>query len=336
MKNTSIILMGIMLLLATFGPSATLALPAFEQVKPPVLNESPKPVVNFNPFAPKPTIKIDQSAPSQPMNNETKDDNNVSDQPADNTQIIQNQPAKGYQFMPKQYLELKEKQNESREQIVEAIKKQTDERQEENNQVFILNTGEFLLRTIAMIVKQLEILRDRIAIEEIAKSSEFAQSLNLIDSDISWLKQTADKISSVKDDPAAIRKLAEEFRNFWREHRFDSRLIAGRLMAHKMEKLFAKTNNLEVELGKQIEILKLRGVDVTALENLMTDYRKKINEANGKLDQAQKVLTNSNQTDDLADNGQNKLMREAGVQMAEARKIMVRIINELKKRANIE
>jgi len=335
MKNPSKILMVIMLLLATFGPSATLALPVFEQVKPPVLNESLKPVVNFNPFAPKPTIKIDQSDPSQPMNNETKDDNNVSDQPADNTQIIQNQPAKGYQFMPKQYLELKEKQNESREQVENTLS-QPREKSANNGQTFVLNTGEFLLRTIEMIVKQLEILRDRIVLEEIASSPEFAQPLNLIDSDISWLKQTADEISNTKDDPAAIRKLAVEFKNFWREHRFDSRLIAGRLMAHKMEKLFAKINNLEVELGKQIEIMKLRGVDVTAFENLMTDYRKKINGANGKLDQAQKVLTNSNQTDDLADNGQNKLMREAGVQMAEARKIMVRIINELKKRANIE
>lgn len=328
MKKTGKILIIILLISWVLGPSVTLAVSFSNNIEQPMID---KPVVKFNPF-----VKVESIGNGQTEQEPVMDDRKpLPFQPNNSEQFIPKQPQINQPFIQKQYYELKEKQSESREQIENKLS-QPKEQSVDGGQAFVLNAGEFLLRTIEMIVKQLEILRDRIASEELASSSVFVSSIKLVESDISRLRSISEKISEAQGDRQAIRVLAEEFRSFWREHRFDGRLIAGRLMTFKMEKLFAKTNNLEVELSKQIEILKLRGADVSVLDGLMNDYRNEINEADGKLKQAQNLLTTDAQIKDLTDNDQNKLMREASAQMTEARKIMVKIINELKKRANIK
>ncbi|MEK7511547.1 MAG: hypothetical protein AAB575_00840 [Patescibacteria group bacterium] len=331
MKKINKILIIILILSWLLGPTATLALSLSNNIEQPTINQFAKPVVKFNPFVTvepinggqieqKPVLKEEKPLPIKTNNPE---------------QFAPQQPLSNQPFIPKQFYELKEKQNVSRVQVENTLN-QPKEQSADGGQAFVLNAGEFLLRTIEMIVKQLEILRARILSEELASSSVFVASIKLVESDISRLQSISEKISNAQGDRQAIRDLAEEFRNFWAEHRFDGRLIAGRLMTFKMAKLFAKTNNLEVELSKQIEILKLRGADVSTLEGLMTDYRNKINGANGKLKQAQDLLTADAHLEGLIDNNQNKLMREASAQMAEARKILVKIINELKKRADVK
>ena len=320
-----------MFLTWTFGPSETLAVSIWNNAEQPVINQFPKTVVKFNPFANDQPVDIEQIEPKPSMNS----NDSLPPQSDNSGQFIPKQPTSNQPFIPKQFYELKEKQNASREQVENTLN-QPKEQSANREQAFVLNAGEFLLRTIDMIVKQLEILRDRIASEKFASSPVFVASIKLIDSDVSYIQSISEEIGKAQGDPQAIRDLADEFRSFWREHRFDGRLIAGRLMAFKMSVLFAKTNNLEVEFGKQIEILKLRGVEVAVLENLMNDYRIKINTANGKLDQAQTMLANSNQVDGLADNEQTKLMREAGALMNEARQILNKAVNELKKQVSFK
>lgn len=263
-----------------------------------------EPPIKFNPFA----------QPLAPKQNDQK-------QPV--------LPPPAPQFVPKQYFELKERQHETREQLEGAFNQ--PKRKEGNvDQAFVLNVSDFLTRTIEMIVKQLEILKERISSEEFNNEQVFLSAVNLIDADISKLKQISVEINKAEDDPQIIRDLAGEFRSFWQEHQFDARLIAGELMSFKMNKLFAKLNQLEVEISKHIEMMELAGKDVSGLEILIGDYQKKAASANVKLKQAKNILADGNNLDGLVENDQTKLLRDASALLAEARNVLVKVIKGLK------
>ncbi len=171
----------------------------------------------------------------------------------------------------------------------------------------------FLLKGTDAMIMRLEILQIKIKHSDIENKDEIIDTL---DGYINWLSEKQKEIEEATTREE-LREIAREIKEKWQSTRVEIKKIAGLLIITKIDKIIDRSEGLEQRLEERISILKKQGYDTAELENLLQDYKEKIELAKQKRDKAKEKFSQISSPEDA-----DRLFREANAFIRDANKYL--------------
>ncbi len=236
-----------------------------------------------------------------------------------------------YQAARQQYLKEVNWWKTTRQQFVNARAKYRKLKNAENKAAYEEQARKFLKKTIDVLIKKLESLKNWISNRPSLPESERQAIIAEIEQDINWLKNKKPEISTAS--PVQIKEKVKEIREYWRNHRVKVKKIIGQIWAARLSWTIEKFETVSLKVAGKIDELKAAGKDTSQLETWLTDFNQKIETAKEKRDKAkEKYQAISSLTDANKFFKQlHQFIKEANQCLRTARKKLVDIVKEMKR-----
>ncbi len=236
-----------------------------------------------------------------------------------------------YQVVRQQYLKEVNWWKNAREEFLNARANYRKAKNPENRAIYEEKAKTFLEKTIDVLIKRLESLKNWVANKPMFSESERNSIIEEIDEDINWLKEKKEEIHQAL--PAQIKEKAKEIRQYWRNHRVLIKKIIAQIWEIRLTKVIERFETVSLKISAKIEELKAAEKDVSQLEAWYSEFSKKVELAKEKRDKAREKyqaissLTDANQLFREA----HQFIKEGNQYLREAHKTLVDIVREIKR-----
>lgn len=236
-----------------------------------------------------------------------------------------------YQAARQQYLKEVNWWRTTREQFLNARAKYRQFKNTENKAAYEEQARAFLERTINVLVKKLESLKNWVSNRPSLPESEREEIVAEIEQDINWLEEKKSGIATAS--PAQIKEKAKEIREYWRDHRIFVKKIIGQIWGARLDWVIERFETASSKIAAKIEELKAAGKDTSQLEAWLADFNEKIEIAKEKREKAREKYE---AISSLADANQlfkeaHQFIKEANEYLRDAHKILIEIVKEMKR-----
>jgi len=239
-----------------------------------------------------------------------------------------------YQAARAQYLKEVNWWKTTRQQLLKARTKYRRFKNAENKTAYEKQARAFLERTVDVLIKKLEALKNWVSNRPSLPESERQAIVAEIEQDISWLEAKKSGIATAS--PAQIKEKAKEIRKYWKNHRVKVKRIIGQIWAARLDWAIERFETVSSKIAAKIEELKAAGKDTSQLEAWLADFNQKIATAKEKRDKAKEKyqaissLADANQLFNQA----HQFIKEANQYLREAHRKLVDIVKEMKRLAS--
>lgn len=236
-----------------------------------------------------------------------------------------------YQAARQQYLKEVNWWRNTREQFLNARARYRQFRNTENKALYEEKAREFLEKTVDVLIKKLEALRNWISNRRAISETERQAIVAEINEDINWLQEKKSGIATAT--PAQIKEKAREIRNYWLNHRVKVKKIIGQIWGARLDWVIEKFESIAIKISAKIDELKAEGKDTSRLEMWLADFNEKIEIAKEKREKAREKyeaissLADANQLFKQA----HQFIKEANQYLREAHKKLIEIVKEMRK-----
>ncbi len=219
----------------------------------------------------------------------------------------------------------------TRQQFLNARTKYRQFKNAENKAAYEKQARVFLERTVEVLIKKLESLKNWVSNRPSLSESEKQAITAEIEQDINWLKNKKSEIAAAS--PAQIKEKAKEIREYWKNHRVKVKKIIGQIWTDRLSWTIERFETVSSKIAVKIEELKAAGKDTSQLEDWLADFNQKIEIAKEKRDKAKEKyqaisgLADANQLFKQA----HQFVKESNQYLREAHKKLVDIVKEMKK-----
>ena len=238
-----------------------------------------------------------------------------------------------YQSARQQYLKEVNWWKTTRQQFLNARTKYRKFKNAENKKAYEEQARKFLERTVDVLIRKLESLKNWVANKPALSEEVRAKIIAEIEQDINWLQEKKSGISTAS--PAQIREKAKEIRDYWRKHRIFVKRIIGEIWAARLDWAIERFEDVSSKIAERIEKLKEAGKDTSQLESWLADFNQKIDLAKEKRDKAREKYQAISSLSELNQffSQTHQFIKEANQYLREAHKVLVKIIREMRKMA---
>ena len=240
-----------------------------------------------------------------------------------------------YQAARQQYLKEVNWWKTTRQQFLEARAKYRQFKNTENKAAYEEQARNFLEKTIDVLIRKLESLKNWVSNRRALPESEREAMVAEIEQDINWLQEKKSGIPTAS--PAQIKEKAEEIREYWKNHRLKVKRIIGQIWTARLSWAIERFETVSSKIAAKIDELKAAGKDTSQLEAWLADFNQKIEIAKGKRDKAREKyqaissLADANQLFNQA----HQFIKEANQYLRDAHKKLVDIVKEIKRLATL-
>jgi len=238
-----------------------------------------------------------------------------------------------YQAARQQYLKEVNWWKTTRQQFLQARAKYRKFKNAENKADYEEKAREFLEKTVDVLIKKLESLKNWVSNRPSLPESERESIVAEIEEDINWLESKKTEISTAS--PAQIKEKAKEIREYWKDHRVYVKKIIGQIWTARLSWVIERFETVSSKVSAKIEELKAAGKDTSQLEAWLADFNQKIEIAKEKRNKAKEKYQ---AISSLADANKffkqvHQFIKEANQYLREAHQKLVEIVKEMKKLA---
>jgi len=236
-----------------------------------------------------------------------------------------------YQAAKAQYLKEVNWWRMTRQQFLSARAKYRQFKNAENKAAYEEAARAFLEKTVNVLIKKLESLKNWVANKPSLPELEREVIIAEIEKDINWLESKKSGIATAS--PAQIKEKAKEIRDYWREHRIFVKKIIGQIWAARLDWAIERFETVSSKVSTKIDELKAAGKDTSQLEAWLADFNQKIEIAKEKREKAREKyqaissLADANQLFKQA----HQFIKEANQYLKKAHRILVDIVKEMKR-----
>jgi len=236
-----------------------------------------------------------------------------------------------YQAARQQYLKEVNWWRTTRQQFLQARAKYRQFKNAENKAAYEEAARNFLERTVEVLIKKLESLKNWVSNRRALSESERQAIVAEIDQDIAWLQDKKSGIATAS--PAQIKEKAKVIRDYWRNHRIFVKRIIGQIWGARLDWVIERFENVSLKISAKIDELKATGKDTSQLEAWLADFNQKIEIAKEKREKAREKyqaissLADANELFKQA----HQFIKEANRYLRDAHKTLVDIVKEMKK-----
>ena len=178
--------------------------------------------------------------------------------------------------------------------------------------------------------KRLEAIKNWISNRPGIDEDERANIIAELDQDISWLKEQETKVDDATVEE--IRADAREVRQYWRQHRWKVKRVVGQIWSARLDYALQRFEQAADKAEEKINALKDTGYDTSELENLLADFRAKLELARQKYEQAKEKyqqISSLEEADQLF-REVRQFIQEANQYLREAHQRLGEIIEKMK------
>ncbi len=200
----------------------------------------------------------------------------------------------------------------------------------DNRQVLEDKTRSFLEKSISVLIKKLESIKNWITNRSSLEDSERKAIVSEIDEDINYLNNKLIKIKTASVEQ--IKEEAKEIRSYWSNYRLKIKTITGRILAARLDYIIKKAEGISLRIKDKLSSLENTTKDITQLEIWVKDFDEKIRLAKEKYEAGKnqfQLINNLSSANSLFSSG-NQFIREANDYIKEAYDILKKIIKEMK------
>ena len=236
-----------------------------------------------------------------------------------------------YQAARQQYLKEVNWWRTTRQQFLQARAKYRQFKNAENKAAYEEAARNFLERTVEVLIKKLESLKNWVSNRRALSESERQAIVAEIDQDIAWLQDKKSGIATAS--PAQIKEKAKVIRDYWRNHRIFVKRIIGQIWGARLDWVIERFETVSSKISAKIDELKAAGKDTSQLEAWLTDFNQKIEIAKEKREKAREKyqaissLADANELFKQA----HQFIKEANQYLRDAHKRLIDIVKEMKK-----
>jgi len=238
-----------------------------------------------------------------------------------------------YQTARQQYLKEVNWWKTTRQQFLNARARYRKFRKAENKKIYEEQARKFLERTINVLIRKLESLKNWVANRPTLSEEVREKIVAEIEQDINWLQEKKSGISTAS--PAQIREKAKEIRDYWRRHRIFVKRIIGEIWVARLDWAIKRFEDVSSKIAERIEKLKESGKDTSQLESWLADFNQKIDLAKEKRDKAREKYQAISSLSELNQffSQTHQFVKEANQYLREAHKVLVKIVREMRRLA---
>lgn len=236
-----------------------------------------------------------------------------------------------YQTARQQYLKEVNAYKTFRQQLLNARQKYRKFKNVENKAEYETNARIFLERTVDVLIKKLEALKNWVSNRRGISETERQTIIAEIDEDINWLKDKKPGIATAT--PLQIKEKAKEIREYWKNHRVHVKRIIAQVWGARLSWSIERFENVSAKIAVKIDELKTTGRDTAQLETWLDDFNQKISTAKEKKEMAkEKYQAISSLADaDKLFRQAHQFIKEANNYLRQAHQDLVKIVKEMKK-----
>lgn len=201
----------------------------------------------------------------------------------------------------------------------------------DNRQVLEDKARSFLEKSITVLIKKLESIKNWVANKPSLDEGERKSIISEIDEDINYLNGKLSKIQIASAEQ--IKEEAKEIRSYWSNYRLKIKNITGRISVARINYIIKKAESISLRIKDKLASLENTTIDITQLENWLKDFDKKVALAKEKYEAGQtqfQLINNLSSANSLFSSG-NQFIREAHEYIKEAYDILKQIIKEMKR-----
>ena len=236
-----------------------------------------------------------------------------------------------YQAARQQYLKEVNWWRTTRQQFLQARAKYRQFKNAENKAAYEEAARNFLERTVEVLIKKLESLKNWVSNRRALSESERQAIVAEIDQDIAWLQDKKSGIATAS--PAQIKEKAKVIRDYWRNHRIFVKRIIGQIWGARLDWVIERFETVSSKISAKIDELKAAGKDTSQLEAWLTDFNQKIEIAKEKREKARakyQAISSLADANELFKQA-HQFIKEANQYLRDAHKRLIDIVKEMKK-----
>jgi len=189
-----------------------------------------------------------------------------------------------YQAARQQYFKEVNWWKTARQQFLNTRRKYKQFRNVENKADYEKKARAFLSRTVDVLIRKLESLKNWVSNKPSLPESERQAIVAEIEKDINWLEDKKSEIATAL--PSQIREKAKEIRDYWRNHRIFVKKIIGQIWGARLDWVIERFENISSKIAAKIDELKAADKDTSQLEAWLADFNQKIEIAKNKREKA--------------------------------------------------
>lgn len=191
---------------------------------------------------------------------------------------------------------------------------------------------QFLLNMIEARFKHLEALKKRIQVAKKITNQDKEALLSQIDEQVVWLSSKKQEVQNAQTEEE-LTSLAKEIRDYIKNTRVLMKKIIGGILAGKVAWVVEKSEETSKTISQKIDSLKDKGHNTSSLEVNLAEFNSKIEAAKKELEKARNSfsqISSGDEANKLFQEGM-KYLKNAHRYLQEARQILVKIKNEIRK-----
>ncbi|MBN2112294.1 hypothetical protein JW707_04305 [Candidatus Woesearchaeota archaeon] len=237
-----------------------------------------------------------------------------------------------YMAAKQAHISARERLNQTKEAYNSCKGNQTEECDQVRAQVKT-NSKQFLMNSGDRVVAMLEKIRERVASCEYLSDEEVEERVAEIDAKIAEIEDAQETVESLGNESTAaeMRNAVNAINQAWKRSQTVMKNQVGRLMNDKIGGIAVKSENLAERLQNAIGTLEEQGEDTAELEQLMEQFRNRIQNAEEHQELAREKYQESNSGEvDEAMQEANRHMQEAHNELQEAHTLLVQIMRQIR------
>jgi len=194
--------------------------------------------------------------------------------------------------------------------------------------------GEFLLRSVELVLNHIERVRERVNSNEDLSEEEANEILENLDEAEKEIQEAKEIIENLSEDSSKeeIKEAAKTIRDAWRKIKKDFKHDIGRTLGARLRTIIAKSEISGERLDNTIKDLKAEGKDTSELEELIGKYHDYVDDAIEKYELARdkwEEATTPGNVDEISREA-NALFKEANEALKNAHRLLKEIVKDIK------
>jgi len=245
-----------------------------------------------------------------------------------------------YQLAKEHYLDVKEAYLNQRATFLRAKNAyqtckdlDTEECQEKRDEIKS-NAKPYLLHVADLVLKELERVKAKVESSEDLSEEEIAEIVADLEEKIAEVEDAKAVIENLDEDSTReeINDAAKTIRQAWSHTKVALKKHVGRLVNARLGNIILRTEVLEKRLYKARDKLEARGLDVSALDEMLDDFSTKLDIAADKYNEARDIWSDANTPGEVDEAAKevHALLVEAKEALKEAKDLLRDVVKEIK------
>lgn len=187
----------------------------------------------------------------------------------------------------------------------------------------------FLEKTLDRMIAHLELIKEKAENMKPLDETERNEIVAELSSYITYFESKKTELAEATTIEQ-LRTISQDIRSKWLEVRKGIRRALGLVLNLRIKALVDKGENISARIQTRIDALKAQGIDTTALESMLNDFKNHLALAKENYEAAKQKL-DTKPADEGMIREAHELIKEANKHIIEAHKVLKEIVKEMKK-----